>query len=301
MQISRLFQIVYILMNKKQVTAHDLAARLEVSRRTIIRDIDTLAEAGIPIYTTRGRYGGIFLQDNFVLNKAIISEEEQNQILFSLQSMFATELISTDSLLGKLQSLFSGTNKDWIDVDFSRWGHSEEDNEKFEMLKNAILSERMVSFDYVSPYGELKGHEVCPLTLAFKSKSWYVKTFCPAENDYRVYKFNRISNIAVLDTTFDGASYTPPPMHTVEEKHTDELHAIKVNISPYARYRMYDEFATGDFMKNDDGSFTIYMPDARWVYDYLLSYGTSIEVLEPQKLRDEMRGHITKIKNMYEG
>ena len=300
MQIGRLFQIVYILMNKKQVTAHDLATRLEVSRRTILRDIDTLAEAGIPVYTTQGKGGGIFLQDNFVLNKAIISEEEQNQILFSLQSMFATELISTDGLLEKLQSLFSGTTKEWIDVDFSRWGHSEEDNERFEMLKKAILSERMVSFDYVSPFGELKGHEVCPLTLAFKSKSWYVKTFCPAENDYRVYKFNRISNIAMMDLTFDGTNYTPPPMNTVEETHTEELYAVKANISPYARYRVYDEFASGDFAKNDDGSFTLYLPDARWVYDYLLSFGTSIEVLEPQKLRNEMLEHITKIRNVYE-
>jgi len=54
MQINRLFEIVYFLMDKKQVTANELASHFEVSRRTILRDIDTLTAAGIPIYTTQG-------------------------------------------------------------------------------------------------------------------------------------------------------------------------------------------------------------------------------------------------------
>ena len=124
MQINRLFEIVYLLMNKKHVTAQELAAHFEVSRRTILRDIDTLTTAGIPIYTTQGKGGGIFIQDNFVLNKAFISENEQKQILFSLQSMSATELVETDQVLGRLRSFFASPNKEWIEVDFSRWGHN---------------------------------------------------------------------------------------------------------------------------------------------------------------------------------
>jgi len=304
MQISRLFQIVYILMHKKRVPAKELAEKLEVSRRTILRDIDTLAAAGIPVYTTQGKGGGICLQENFVLNKTIISEEEQNQILYSLQSMFATGLMETEALLDRLKSLFATKeNKEWIEVDFARWGHSEEDNEKFDILKSAILGERMISFDYVSPFGEHKGHEVCPLTLAFKSKSWYVKTFCPAENDYRVYKFNRVSNMTVLDTTFDSSAFIPPQMHTVEDKPAPvkKTFPARLKVSPFAKYRVHDEFAPGDFVVESDGTFTIHFPYARWVYDYILSYGTSVEVLEPQHLRDEMLGHIEKIKNMYKG
>ena len=217
MQINRLFEIVYLLMNKKQITANELATHFEVSKRTILRDIDSLTMAGIPIYTAQGKGGGIFIQDNFVLNKAFVSEEEQKQILFSLQSMSATGLIEADKVLGRLRSLFDNSNKEWIEVDFSRWGHSAVDNAKFEILKNAIINELAVSFDYLSPYGESKGREVHPLKLSFKSKAWYLQTFCLTENDYRVFKFTRISNIQALNKPFNSCKYEIPPIQSVEE------------------------------------------------------------------------------------
>jgi len=144
MQIKRLFEIVYILMNKKRITANELALHFEVSRRTILRDIDTLTTAGIPVYMSQGRGGGIFIHDNFVLNKAIISEDEKKQILFSLQSMAATEFIETGEVLSRLRNFFASQSKEWIEVDFSRWGHSEKDTKKFEMLKNAIINDCVI-------------------------------------------------------------------------------------------------------------------------------------------------------------
>ena len=73
MQINRLFEIVYILMNKKITTAKELSEHFEVSQRTIYRDIETLCQAGIPIYTNKGKGGGIGLMEHFVLNKSVLS------------------------------------------------------------------------------------------------------------------------------------------------------------------------------------------------------------------------------------
>ena len=120
MQINRLFEIVYLLMDKKSITANELAAHFEVSKRTILRDIDTLTMSGIPIYTMQGKGGGISIHDKFVLNKMVISESEQQQILFALQGMSATQLIETESVLSRLKSLFEKSDSDWIEVDFSR-------------------------------------------------------------------------------------------------------------------------------------------------------------------------------------
>ena len=86
MQINRLFEIIYLLLNKKLTTASELAEYFEVSVRTIYRDIDTLSSAGIPIYALQGKGGGISLLDNYVLDKSVLSEREQNEILFALQS-----------------------------------------------------------------------------------------------------------------------------------------------------------------------------------------------------------------------
>lgn len=77
MQINRLFEIVYILLDKKTVTSKELAELFEVSSRTIYRDIETLSSAGIPIYMSKGKGGGISLLPGFVLNKAVITDEEK--------------------------------------------------------------------------------------------------------------------------------------------------------------------------------------------------------------------------------
>lgn len=85
MQESRLFQIVYCLLEQGQATAPELAEKLEVSVRTIYRDMDALSAAGIPIYAQAGRNGGISLMKDFVLDKAVLSEDEKQEILTALQ------------------------------------------------------------------------------------------------------------------------------------------------------------------------------------------------------------------------
>ena len=296
--MNRLFEIVYLLMNKKRATANELASHFEVSKRTILRDIDTLTTAGIPLYTTQGKGGGIFIQDTFVLNKALVSEDEQKQILFALQSMSATELIETDQVLNRLRTFFAGHNKEWVEVDFSRWGHSAADNAKFDTLKHAIMNELAVSFDYISAYGESKEREVYPLKLSFKSKAWYLQSFCQTENEYRVFKFNRISNMAVLDTSFHSGDYETPKIEPPEDRSEPGLAEVRLLVSSHAKYRIYDEFAESDITANKDGTVTLRM-QGQWIYDYILSYGTAIELLEPQHMREELLARIEKIKNKY--
>ena len=97
----RLFQMVYYLMDKGNTTAPELAEKFEVSIRTIYRDIDILSSAGIPVYTTQGKGGGIFLSENFILNRSLISEEEQNQILAALQGLSGVDEKNNQALLNK--------------------------------------------------------------------------------------------------------------------------------------------------------------------------------------------------------
>ena len=107
MQESRLFKIVYHLLNKGHATAPELAKKMEVSVRTIYRDIEALSEAGIPVYTEAGRGGGIYLMSDFVLGKAMLSEKEKKELLAALQSLTVTGDTYPDSLLEKLSALFS--------------------------------------------------------------------------------------------------------------------------------------------------------------------------------------------------
>ena len=107
MQTSRLFEIIYILLSKDRVTAKELAERFEVSTRTIYRDIDTISLAGIPVYSEKGKGGGISLLPDFVLNKSILSEGEQREILASLQGLTQIQSADAGQVLQKLSTVFN--------------------------------------------------------------------------------------------------------------------------------------------------------------------------------------------------
>ena len=300
MKINRLFEIVYLLMDKKNMTANELAAHFEVSKRTILRDIDTLTTAGIPIYTMQGKGGGISILDRFVLNKTVISESEQQQILFALQGMSATQHIETESILSRLKSLFEKSDRDWIEVDFSRWGNSATDRTKFDSLKNAVINERAISFNYSSSYGETTIRKAYPLKLVFKSKSWYLQAFCLLKNDYRTFKINRMMSVKMLADSFDNKTFRTPEIEQSEYQ-SPYLVEVKLYFEPHVAYRIYDEFDEQHITKNDDGSFIVVMklPNDYWLYNYILSFGAAVEVIKPQNVRDEIARQAEKIRSKY--
>ena len=202
MQVNnRLFEIVYILMQKKKTTAKELADRFEVSTRTIYRDIETLSTANIPIYASKGKDGGIGLLDEYVLNKTILSEEEQNQILFALQGMKKVKGQDEKDILEKLSILFNKKINDWIKIDFSNWGNIQE--ERFDIIKSAILNKQLVQFTYYNSNGEENNRIVEPLQICFKDKSWYLISYCKLKEDYRIFKIARIKEIKILEEHFE--------------------------------------------------------------------------------------------------
>lgn len=298
MQINRLFEIVYILLNKKSITAKELSEHFEVSQRTIYRDIDTLCECRIPIYTSKGKGGGIGLLDSFILNKSILSEDEQNEILCALKSLQATNYKDNNSVLSKLSNLFGTTNTNWIEIDFSGWNSNSEEN--FSLLKHAILNTKVVSFDYYSSYGEKTTRSVEPLQLWFKDKNWYLKAFCKLKESYRIFRLSRIKNLFISDETF----IRKLPEIQLESRSLEKNHDIvnlKLNINSSQSYRVYDEFDYDQITVNDDNTFTVSAsyPQGEWIYSYILSFGPDVTVLEPEYVRNIIKVRLNKMINKY--
>ena len=298
MQINRLFEIVYILLNKKSITAKELSEHFEVYQKTIYRDIDTLCECGIPIYTSKGKGGGIGLLDSFILNKSILSEDEQNEILCALKSLQATNYKDNNSVLSKLSNLFGTTNTNWIEIDFSGWNSNSEEN--FSLLKHAILNTKVVSFDYYSSYGEKTTRSVEPLQLWFKDKNWYLKAFCKLKESYRIFRLSRIKNLFISDETF----IRKLPEIQLESRSLEKNHDIvnlKLNINSSQSYRVYDEFDYDQITVNDDNTFTVSAsyPQGEWIYSYILSFGPDATVLEPEYVRNIIKGRLNKMINKY--
>ncbi len=296
MQVNnRLFEIVYILMQKRKTTAKELADRFEVSTRTIYRDIETLSTANIPIYASKGKDGGIGLLDEYVLNKTILSEEEQNQILFALQGMKKIKGQDEKDILERLSILFNKKINDWIKIDFSNWSNIQE--ERFDIIKSAILNKQLIQFTYYNTNGEESKRIVEPLQIWFKDKAWYLVSYCKLKQDYRIFKIARIKKIKILQEHFEREL----PKEEKDEKHNFKMIELELEINKAMTYRVYDEFESKEITKKEDGNFIIKVkyPENEWVYGYILSFGEYAKVLNPDYARNIIKDKLQRTLKKY--
>ena len=173
MKESRLFKIIYHLLDKGHTTAPELAKKFEVSVRTIYRDIDALSDAGIPVYAEAGRNGGIRFLHGFVLDKAVLSKEEKQEILTALQSINIAQNISSSQTLQKLSAIFQ------LGSDY-----------------------KQIKIHYASSYKSISERIVEPYKLLYKAKAWYLLAFCTEKQDWRTFKLNRILDLEMMEEGF---------------------------------------------------------------------------------------------------
>lgn len=296
MQINRLFEMVYLLLSKDKVTAEELARHFEVSPRTIYRDVELLSSSGIPIYMTKGKGGGISLLPDFVLNKAMLTEDERADILSALYAMDAVSPQKTDTAVKKLSSLFGSTDSDWVEVDFSGWANAEEEATVFTTLKSAVLDKYAVEFLYHGSESNIK-RVVEPLKLVFKGQGWYLYGYCRARDDYRFFKLRRIKNLTVLKEHFERQK--PEKIFYGAKMFQNNFVTITLKFSKEMAYRVYDEFPDCELLS--DGSFkaSLTMPQGKWIYQYLATFGEHCEVLEPSDIRLEIKEKLEKTLEQY--
>lgn len=296
MKESRLFKIVYHLLDKGQATAPELAEKFEVSVRTIYRDIDALSGAGVPVYAEAGRNGGIHLMNDFVLDKAVLSEREKQEILTALQSINVTKNSSGSQTLQKLSAIFNLSSENWLEVDFSRWGNEGTDNKKFELLKSAVIRQKCVKITYANSNGTISERIVRPLKMSYKSMAWYLKAYCTEKQDYRIFKLTRIIDLEVLAESFRKSSFPE-----LEEAPGQTYHTIILGFPQNMSYRVYDEFDKTRISKGKNGALivSVEMPEDEWLIGYLLSFGAQVDIIEPAYLKEIVAEQAKKICEKY--
>lgn len=299
MQQSRLFQIVYYLLEKGKSTAPELAEKFEVSVRTIYRDIDIISSMGIPVYAMQGKGGGIALLDSFVLDKSLLSTEEKEQILMALQGVIAAEQNTAEELLAKLGSLFQTKNTNWIEVDFSDWIKNNSNPDLFNLIKRAVFSRNVISFQYFGSSGKSTRRQVEPLKLVFKSKDWYLYGFCRMRNDCRFFKLTRIRDMEIQTEIYSREI----PSACAIKKQTDIQNTIAaaLKFDKSMAFRVYDEFAE-DVTEDKQGNLYVHtnLPDSDALYSYLFSFADKVEILEPKNIREQVRKKLAAMQKKYE-
>lgn len=301
MQTEHLFELTYIILEKKQVTASQMAEHFGVSARTIYRWLDALNLAGVPVIATKGKNGGIQLSPKFTLDKAVLTEDEKQEIL---SSVLALQVLSggKDSTVSKLKAI-TKANADWIKVDFAPWNPEQNKiKDTFSILKTAILNRKEITIEYYSAEGKTNKRKVEPWKLVFKGQAWYLYGFCKNKKAPRYFKLSRIQNLKLLKTeiTKEESDYPENEQQENSNYKGDKISSfiqLKVRIRNSEIHRILDEYKVDSIEDFDEEykTLTLTVPDMYWIKSWILSFGSSIKILEPENLRKEIKNEIIKM------
>lgn len=296
--VERLFQIVYTLMNQGTVTCGELAKKFECSTRTIMRDIDKLSLAGVPVYANKGKGGGIRILPDYVLDKTVLTDEERSQILTSLQAIKETGYGEEKEILDKLSTLFCIDATDWIEIEFSPWGEPGKEEMFFRQLKDAILHHQIVEINYVASQREGSFRRVMPLKLCFRGYAWYMYGFCLLRNDYRFFKLKRIVTLTVTEDMFKPMK-VGRVLHKQLKNTIEGIH-VKLQIHNKQLYRALEELPKGQILEDGSMITEFDVNDENSIIQYILSLGAYAKVLEPAWLKDKLKRQIEELRSLYE-
>lgn len=308
MKIDRLIGILSILLQRDKVTASELAEKFEVSRRTIVRDIEDISKAGIPVAASQGRSGGISIMDGFRIDRTLLSSEDMKAILTGLQGLDSvSESSRYRCLMEKLDaenavSMENSGNS--IIVDLSSWDKSMVSS-KLELIKSAIGSHEKISFMYYSPE-RTEERTIEPYRLVFQWASWYAWGYCEKRNDYRMFKLTRMTGLRSAGESFEPREI---PVYSCDKlRHTKGEIAVKVRFDSSVRWRLVDEFGAEYLSpaentdEDGDGSITL---DFTWsdvpsFFSYIAGFREAAEIIAPEEYRKKYAELLEKMLKKYQ-
>ncbi|MFA9457351.1 helix-turn-helix transcriptional regulator [Halalkalibacter sp. AB-rgal2] len=212
MRGDRLISILLLLQSQGQLTAKELAERLDVSERTIYRDMDALSGAGIPVVAERGKKGGWSLLEGYQTNLTGLKESEIHALLVSPSKQLLDDLQLTRTsedartkLIASLPAVYrEGAKEVWnrIYIDTSSWRNEKEKLKSFEALKQSIWKNHKLNMVYQRADGQTIERIVQPLGLVAKGNRWYL--IASKENgEIRNYRASRIQQASPINETFE--------------------------------------------------------------------------------------------------
>ena len=198
MKLERILEIIIYLLNHEKVSAKYLAEYFDVSVRTIQRDMVSIAEAGIPVYSLGGRYGGYAVLENYKIKNINIKNSEQQIIISALESL-ATSYTNDrlNSLIEKYNAIIEKEGGQKVFWDFSVTKENKKVQDSNMLLEKAIGGKNYIVFDYRNSEG--KTSHVCaePLAIHYKWYAWYLFAFLKETKEYRTFKVARMQNLVL--------------------------------------------------------------------------------------------------------
>lgn len=299
MKMNRLIGILTYLLQKEKVTATQLAERFEVSKRTILRDIDDLSIAGIPIITLPGYLGGIQIADGFKIDKTYFNTTDLQAIFTGLQSLNSISLNNQyDQIIDKfLPEKNKCIESSHLLIDLASH-YKDSLSNKIKQLEEAIESTLSVTFTYYSRQGE--DMITCdPYLIVYQWSNWYILGYNHQSQQFELLKLNRTWNLQISNDTFilqdiprellNSSSYFP------------SNYEVTILFDSSVKWRIIEEYGLNHFTTQSDGKLLFKFPftNKDYLFSWILGFGNLAELLEPQELRSELRDILLKTIPLY--
>lgn len=328
MRADRLLSILLLLQSRGQMTGRELADRLEVSERTLHRDMDALSAAGVPVFALRGSRGGWQLEENWRTQVPGLDEAELRALLMAQPRILGDRKLAAaaERALGKLMASLpvplrarAESMRQRLYVDTTGWFGGVEDLSMLPIVQEAVTRDRKLKIVYSSRRSRFEhaGGDaenvtqriVDPLGLVAKGSTWYL--VANTAGGFRTFRVSRIQNALLLDApcerpaNFDLESHwrsatedflkNSPRFEAVLHLHPDAAREIKT-------WRMTVESAQNKDDPSRDGWVTlrVYFEDERQAAFVALAFGAKVEVVAPESLRTRMRHELLATLRRYE-
>ena len=300
MKIDRLIGILSILLQEEKITEQELADRFEVSRRTIIRDMEDLSKAGIPLTSSQGIGGGVSIMSGYRMDRTLLTSKDMRMILAGLRSLDSVGGSSYyGQLMEKIQSgsseLISG--RDSILIDLASW-YKDTLAPKIETIQDAIENRHLITFNYYAPSGD-SIRTIEPYYIVFKWTSWYVWGWCLKRKDFRMFKLNRMDKLKETAKEFECRTIPTPDFSSTGV--FPERIKVKALFAPDVKWRLIEEYGPDCYKEEEDGRLLLEIEhtDEDNLIGWIMTFGDRAELIEPVSVRKKISELLNKMTSMY--
>ena len=300
MKIDRLLGLVVYLLNHGRTSAQKLAEEFEVSPRTIVRDLEALDRAGIPIQSFYGAEGGYQIMDTYVLDRQVATSRDYAWIVAALQGLVSAYASKNlEQTLAKIRCL-NDTESPAVSVDLSVAREDGGIDEQLALLEGAIVRRHAVRFSYTNGRGEEKEIQAEPVRLQYKWYNWYLIGYSEKHQDYRMFKLVRMEHLQ--ETEIANTKEHALSDINIEADYSDRIRirlyaraSVRAGCREYLNGQITREYENGDF----EYCFSVPEHETFW-FGALLSFGSQVRVLEPERIRERILRTCEEIRAEYE-
>lgn len=300
-KVERLISIIMILLKKEVVSATEFAQLFHVSKRTILRDMETLSLSNIPIYSVNGVNGGYGILNEYKVDKRLLSTSDLENILTALNGLESILLSEeVEMTIKKIEAMVSPLSlKRSIQLSFYDWEGRSEIAPILKAFQASIFKKRLVSFDYIDKNGAATNRTVEPYELHFSESSWYLRGYCLHRKSFRTFKLSRIDRPIMEERTF--APREPSMDAERDGGYRPELVAVKALIAPGIQDRFIERYGRKS-IESFNSEFllaTAYLPQNRIGFQFLASFGTDLKLIEPETYVEDFRNYLRQMMENY--